>query len=145
MLARIKDQDTKGPAAGMLRQLKLRMMRSTHEVFRAKGTIIIKIVQQVAVSIVCVGTCKLGTNLAPIMDRFGLLSLVFIGTTSVGIAGSIRAFPKEKDIVSDELALDLHTTLPYFVSKATSEVPLTSFFSSMSATILHPLVGLQKG
>ena len=41
--------------------------------------------------------------------------------------------------VSDELAHNLHTTLPYFISKATSEVPLTFFFSSIFATILHPL------
>ena len=71
MLARIRDQDAKGPAIGMLRQFKLLMMRSMHEVFKAKGTIIIKIVQQVAVSIAHGGACKLGTNLASIMDRFG--------------------------------------------------------------------------
>ena len=41
--------------------------------------------------------------------------------------------------VSDELSHDSHATLPHFASKATLEVSLTSFFSSVLANVLHPL------
>merc|ERR1712157_8511 len=57
-------EERKGPAAGIIRQFKLLIRRSMHEVFRAKGAIIIKIVQQVTVGIIYGGIYKLGTNQA---------------------------------------------------------------------------------
>ena len=61
---------------------------------------------------------------ASIMDRFGLLSLIIIGATNMGMAGTIRSFPKEKAIVSGEMAANMYRTGPYFVAKAISEIPL---------------------
>ena len=58
------------------------------------------------------------------MDRFGLLSLIIIGATNMGMAGTIRSFPKEKAIVSGEMAANMYRTGPYFVAKAISEIPL---------------------
>ena len=37
------------------------------------------------------------------MDRFGLLSLIIIGGTNMAMAGTVRSFPKEKAIVSNEM------------------------------------------
>jgi len=39
----------------------------------------------------------------------------------------------------------MYGTLPYFISKAISEVPLIAVFSTIFGSILYPMVGLQKG
>jgi hypothetical protein len=42
----------------------------------------------------------------------------------MAMAGTIRSFPKEKAIVSGELAANMYRTGPYFIAKALSEIPL---------------------
>ena len=79
------------------------------------------------------------------MDRFGLLSLIAIGAMNMAIAPTVRAFPKEKAIVSREMASGMYRTLPYFVAKAVSEIPLVGFFNGIFSAIIYPLTGLQKG
>jgi hypothetical protein len=51
-----------GNQANIFRQFQLLLMRSLHEAFRAKGAIIIKIVQQVSLGIVYGGIYQLGNN-----------------------------------------------------------------------------------
>jgi ABC-type multidrug transport system ATPase subunit len=133
-----------GPKAGILRQFKLLLKRSFREVFRGKGAIIIKIVQQVTLGIVYGGIYKLGTNQASIQDRIGLLSLIAIGATNMGIASTIRSFPKEKGIVMGEIGSKLYKTLPYFLSKAIAEIPLIGALSALFSGIVYNLTGLQK-
>jgi len=130
--------------ASLLRQFKLLLTRAFAEVVRSKGTIIIKIVQQVSIAAIYGGIYKLGNNQGSIMDRIGLLSLIVIGATNMATAGTIRAFPKEKAIVSGELANKLYSTLPYFMAKAISEIPLIGFFQGIFGVIIYPLTGLQK-
>lgn len=89
--------------------------------------------------------CTRYLHQASIQDRFGLLSLVAIGTANMAVATTIRSFPKEKAIVSNEMASHLYRTLPYFVAKALSEVPLICVFSALFGSIIYPLTGLQKG
>ena len=79
------------------------------------------------------------------MDRFGLLSLIIIGATNMAMAGTIRSFPKEKSIVSTELASSLYRTFPYFISKAISELPLIGVFNAIFGSLIYPLAKLQKG
>lgn len=38
----------------------------------------------------------------------------------------------------------MYRTLPYFLDKALSEIPLTLLFNSVFGTILYPLTGLRK-
>merc|ERR1712087_141226 len=73
------------------------------------------------------------------------LSLVVIGATSMAMAGTIRSFPKEKVIVSGEMASGMYRTFPYFISKAISEIPLIGLLNTIFGAIIYPLVGLQKG
>jgi hypothetical protein len=63
----------------------------------------------------------------------------------MAVAGTIRSFPREKAIVSNELSSNLYGTLPYFVAKAISEIPLIGVFSTIFASIVYSLTGLQKG
>lgn len=79
------------------------------------------------------------------MDRFGLLSLIIIGATNMAMAGTIRSFPKEKSIVSVELASSLYRTFPYFISKAISELPLIGVFNAIFSSLIYPLAKLQRG
>jgi ABC-type multidrug transport system permease subunit len=79
------------------------------------------------------------------MDRFGLLSLIIIGATNMAMAGTIRSFPKEKSIVSVEVASSLYRTFPYFISKAISELPLIAIFNGIFSALIYPLAKLQKG
>jgi len=133
------------PKAGILRQFKLLLKRALKETFRGKAAIIIKIVQQVSIGVIYGGIYDLKNNQASIQDRFGLLSLIAIGATNMAVAGTIRAFPKEKAIVENEMAFNLYRTLPYFVAKALSEIPLIGIFSGMFGTIVYKMCGLRSG
>jgi ABC-type multidrug transport system ATPase subunit len=132
------------PAASIFLQFKLLLKRSLQETLRGKGVILIKLVQQVTIGLLYGGIYSVGNDQASIIDRIGLLSLVTIGTANMSVAGTIRAFPKEKAIVMGEITSRLYRVFPYFISKAISEIPLIGFFSGVFASILYPLVGLQN-
>lgn len=132
------------PRSNIFRQFKLLLSRSVNEAFRGKTTILIKIVQQVTVGLVYGGIYKLGNNQASIQDRVGLLSLIAIGTMNMGTASTIRAFPKEKAIVTSEIANKLYRTLPYFLAKAIAEIPLIGALTTIFGTIVYALTGLQR-
>ena len=141
----IKSGSGKGPKANVLRQFRLLFKRSIREVFRGKTTIILKLVQQFTTAIIYGGIYSLGTNQASIQDRFGLLSLIAIGSANIAIGQTIRAFPREKEIVSGELASHLYRTFPYFVGKAISELPMVGILNSVFGIIVYQLTGLSRG
>lgn len=62
----------------------------------------------------------------------------------MAMASTIRAFPKEKAIVSSELSAKLYGTLPYFIGKAISEIPLTAFFNSLFGVLVSAFTGLNN-
>jgi ABC-type multidrug transport system permease subunit len=62
----------------------------------------------------------------------------------MAIAASLRAFPKEKAIVANEIAAKMYRTLPYFIGKAISELPLVAFYNSLMMVILYKLTGLNS-
>ena len=133
-----------GPKAGIIRQFVLLLKRSFREVLRGKTAIMVKTIQQITLGLIYGGIYKLGNDQASIQDRFGLLSLVAIGSSNMAIASTIRSFPKEKAIVAKEMASKMYRTLPYFVGKALSEIPLVGFFNSIFGTILYRLTGMSQ-
>ena len=82
---------------------------------------------------------------ASIMDRFGLLSLIIIGATNLGVTSTARSFPKEKVIISGEMAASMYRIGPYFIAKALSEILLIGVYTAVFGSIVYPLVRLQKG
>ena len=132
------------PKANLLRQFKLLLGRSLSETFRGKGAIIIKVVQQVTLGVIYGGIYKLKNNQASIGDRIGLLSLIVIGASNMAMAGTIRAFPKEKTIITGEIGSKLYMTLPYFLAKAIAEIPLIASLSALFGGIVYSLTGLQR-
>lgn len=62
----------------------------------------------------------------------------------MAVASTIRAFPKEKVIVSSELASNMYGTLPYFIGKAISEIPQTAFFNSLFGVLVSVFTGLNN-
>jgi len=62
----------------------------------------------------------------------------------MAVAQAIRTFPKEKAIVSTELADKMYRTFPYFVGKALSELPLVWFFTTIFGGLIYPLAGLDR-
>lgn len=158
-----------GPRANILIQFKLLFQRSLKEIFRGKITLMVKTFQQITLALIYGGIYSLGNDQASIQDRYGLLSLIAIGAanvstgkesvlaasttlhpslthleTKMAVAQAIRSFPKEKAIVSNELASKMYRTLPYFVGKALSEIPLVFFYSSLFGSILYRLTGLSR-
>lgn len=133
------------PGTNVWRQFRLLATRSARELMRGKAAILIKIVQQVSLGVIYGGIYTLGDDQASIMDRFGLLSLIVIGATNMAMAGTVRSFPKEKAIVSMEMASGMYRTGPYLISKAISEIPFISMFNAIFGSIVYPLVRLQKG
>ena len=132
------------PKSGLLRQFRLLFRRSLREVTRGKAAIFVKLFQQITVALIYGGIYALGNNQASIQDRFGLISLVAIGSANMAVAGAVRAFPKEKAIVSNELASRMYSTLPYFVGKALSDLPLVGLFNTVLGTLLYKFTGLSK-
>jgi len=141
---RYRNSSLKKPSANIFRQFRLLLSRSFKEIIRGKASIIIKIVQQVSLAVIYGGIYKLGDNQASVMDRYGLLSLIAIGGMNMAVATTIRTFPKEKAIISSEMASGMYRSLPYFVAKALSEFPLAGIFSALFGIIIYPLTGLQK-
>jgi len=135
----------KGPAANIFKQFRLLLSRAFNETLRGKTSIVIKVVQQVTLGAIYGGIYKVGNDQASINDRFGLLSLIAIGGMNMAVAGTIRSFTKEKSIVKSELAGGMYRTLPYFLAKAISEIPLAGVFNAIFGLIIYPSAGLQKG
>ena len=133
------------PGTNIFRQFMLLMGRSVQEILRGKVAIFIKVMQQVSLGVIYGGIYTLGNDQASIMDRYGLLSLIVIGATNMAMAGTIRSFPKEKAIVSGELAANMYRTFPYFISKAISEIPLIGICNAIFSALIYPLVKLQSG
>ena len=125
-------------------QFKLLLKRSLKENFRSKSTLIIKLVQQVSLGLIYGTIYQLGMNQASVQDRFGLLSLIAIGASNMAMASTVRAFPKEKAIISNELGAGMYRTLPYFIAKAISEIPLTAFFNSLFGVLVSVMTGLHS-
>ena len=143
-LERFHSGQSGGPRANIFRQFGLLFKRSFRETTRGKVVLFVKLVQQVTTAVIYGGIYNLGTNQASIQDRFGLLSLIAIGSANMAVASSIRAFPREKSIVSTELASKMYRTLPYFVGKALSELPLIALMSSAFGGIVYHLTGLSR-
>lgn len=60
----------------------------------------------------------------------------------MGMAGTIRAFPKEKALIKDEQSSQLFNTVPYFLAKALSEIPVSAGLSCLFGGLVYPLCGL---
>lgn len=130
------------PQAGVVKQFGALFGRSLREVFRAKKTLILKMVQQVTIGVIYGGIYSLGNDQASIQDRFGLLSLIAIGSANSAMAATIRSFPKEKAIVSNEIASKMYRTLPYFIGKAISDLPLVAVFNGVFGALVYHMTGL---
>lgn len=141
---RYSARSVSGPRANLFVQFRLLLKRSLREVLRGKATIILGLVRQISTALIFGGIYTLGTNQASIQDRFGLLSLIAIGAMNMAIAQTIRSFPREKAIVSNELASNMYRTLPYFVGKAISELPMVGIFNGIFGVIVYKLTGLSS-
>lgn len=136
--------DSNQTRASIFVQFKLLLRRAIRENFRSKATLIIKLVQQITLGVIYGTIYSLGDDQSSIMDRFGLISLIAIGGSNMAMASTVRSFPKEKAIVSGELADHMYGTLPYFIGKALSEIPLTAFFNSLFGVLVSSLTGLNN-
>jgi len=131
--------------ANWFRQFTLLFQRALRETLRGKTAILIKVAQQIVLGVIYGGIYKLDTNnQSSIQDRIGLLSLIAIGSMNMGMAGTIRSFPKEKSIVARETSSALYDTGPYFIAKAISETPLLGLLSSVFSVIVYSMAGLQR-
>ena len=74
------------PRVSVFTQVRLLAKRSWNEVFRARPALIIQAFTQLATAGIYGALYKLRDNEAGAMDRFGLLSLIAIGTLNLGMA-----------------------------------------------------------
>jgi len=130
--------------ATMREQYSLLFARAWREVARGKLPVFIKVVQQVSTALIFGAIYSLDDSQISIQNRFGLLSLVCTGAANIGVASTIRSFPKEKTIVFSERAKKIYPVAPYFFSKLVAEIPLSVFLSSLGGCLLYPLVGFQR-
>lgn len=134
----------KSPSAGIVKQFKLLLSRAFKETIRGKAAMIIKLVQQITLGVVYGGIYKVGKDQASVMDRFGLVSLIAIGSMNMAVASTTRAFTREKSVVSGEMSGGMYRTLPYFLAKAISEIPVTAALNGVFGAIIYPLTRLQE-
>jgi hypothetical protein len=121
------------------------LARSWRQVVRARGVLLLKAVQQVMIGLIYGGIYKLDLSQRSVQDRLGLLSLIAVGAMNLAIAGTIRAFPKEKALVFEERSKRLYGVVAYFLSKLIADVPLSAALSALFGCLIYPLVGLQRG
>jgi len=138
----VYDEQAFGHRASLPVQFDLLLRRSVRETMRSKATLAMTFSRQIFTAIIYGSIYDLGLNQASVQDRIGLMSLIAIGTTSVSMAKTVRAFPKEKAIVSSEMACGMYLTFPYFLAKAISEIPVTALLSSAFAVLTYYLTGL---
>ena len=132
------------PAASFITQTRLLIKRNFKEIIRGRGALIIQCITQIMTAGIYGVLYKLKDNTSSVFDRYGLLSLVAIGTLNLGMASSIRSFPKEKELIKDEQDQNLFSTIPYFIAKALSEIPFTAGLSCLFGGIVYPLCGLSN-
>jgi len=144
MAVALQPEDKQQVGANFFTQVKLLLQRAVRENLRSKAKLIIQTVQQVTLGLIYGGIYSIGLNQASIQDRFGLLSLIAIGSANMALASTVRSFPKEKAIVSAELASKMYDTMPYFIGKAASEIPLIVFFNSLFGVLVSGFTGLNK-
>lgn len=141
---RFRSLARRGPKAGIATQFKLLFQRSFRGISRGKAALTVKLVQQVVLGLIYGGIYNIGFGQSSIQDRFGLLSLIAIGSANMAVATTSRSFPKEKAIVKKEIAGNMYRTVPYFVGKAISELPLSALFSCVFGAIVYKLTGLSN-
>jgi ABC-type multidrug transport system permease subunit len=62
----------------------------------------------------------------------------------MALAAAVRSFPREKSIISNEIASKMYWTLPYFIGKVISELPLIGFMNGIFGTMVYHLTGLSR-
>jgi hypothetical protein len=102
-----------GPRASWGTQFVLLLLRAWRQVSRARAALVIKVVQQVLMALIYGAIFELDSSARSVQDRLGLLSLVVTGGANVGIASTIRTFPREKNLVMEERAKRLYHVTPY--------------------------------
>jgi len=142
---RFAPNETGRRIVGPLKQFRLLFNRAFASERRGKAAMIINIVKQVSLASIFGGIYRLGRNQQSVMDRFGLIALLGTVVTNIGLATTVRSFPKEKVIVSSEMASGMYRTLPYLLAKAIAELPLLGVYTALFSSIIYPLAGLQEG
>lgn len=99
---------SRAPKAAVGVQFRLLFQRAWREVVRAKGVFLIKVAQQVMIALIYGGIYTLDDSQRSVQDRLGLLSLIAVGASNLAVAGTIRAFPKEKSLVVEERSKNLY-------------------------------------
>jgi ABC-type lipoprotein export system ATPase subunit len=133
-----------GPRANVLLQFQLLFQRSIHEIVRSKLTLILYLVRLISMALIYGSIYQLKLNQSSIQDRYGLLSLIIIGAANMGMSKTIRSFPREKSIVSNEISAGMYHTMPYFIGKAISEIPLSTVFNSIFGIFVYLMTGLDR-
>ncbi|EGD76064.1 ATP-binding cassette [Salpingoeca rosetta] len=77
-----------------------------------------------------------------IQDRLGLLFFICINQVFSQL-GSMALFIEERLIFGRERASGFYSTLPYFLARSVTEIPLLFFFPLITSSILYFMVGLQ--
>ena len=140
----LRPREALRPKASLLEQYRLLFARSFREVRRGRLALFIKVMQQLSTALIYGGIYDLDRSQRSIQDRFGLMSLISIGTTNLAVAGTIRQFPKEKAIFREERSKRVYAVLPYFLSKVLADAPVSVLLSSLFGAVLYPLVGFQR-
>jgi ABC-2 type transporter len=149
-MAMINGQDgrlRRRPRSNFLVQFRLLLQRSLREILRGKTALMVNIVQQISIALIYGGIYNMrSNNQGSIQDRFGLLSLITIGSAQLALATTVKSFPREKAIISKEMgAAKLYGTFPYFIGKALSEWPFVALMNGLFGLLVSRFTGLSKG
>eukprot|EP00466_Bigelowiella_natans_P018974 jgi/Bigna1/90187/estExt_fgenesh1_pg.C_640082 len=136
------------PKAPFHRQFALLFKRAYREVARNKAVIAIKAAQQITTALVYGGIFSFSNSSTSIQDRFGLISLVAIGALNLNLAGTVRSFLKEKEVVDAERTKNTYSVFPFSVLSLlfipiAAEAPLNAVLSALFGVLIYPLVGFQ--
>ncbi|GLC56908.1 hypothetical protein PLESTB_001162200 [Pleodorina starrii] len=131
------------PRAGPLRQLRLLLARSWHQVVRDKATNVARAMSNLSSALVFGAIFfRMKRGQSNIQDRMGLLQVAAINTAMSSLVKTLNIFPRERTIVARERARQSYGILPYLSAKLAAELPVGALFPLLFGAIVYPACGL---
>jgi ABC-type multidrug transport system ATPase subunit/ABC-type multidrug transport system permease subunit len=129
----------------MLWQFGVLLLRTVHTLLLGWPLLLIQFLLTIIMAFLVGGYFwKMPLETQYIQRRFMALFFIIINQGVVACFTVINVFPEERVIMLRERASGTYSTLPYFLAKSLSELPLQTIFPLLYGMIVYWMIGLQN-
>eukprot|EP00271_Cylindrocystis_brebissonii_P012948 TRINITY_DN32467_c0_g1_i1.p1 TRINITY_DN32467_c0_g1~~TRINITY_DN32467_c0_g1_i1.p1 ORF type:complete len:685 (+),score=112.06 TRINITY_DN32467_c0_g1_i1:158-2212(+) len=126
-------------------QFKLLLQRAWRQTTRDRSTNLVRgAVNMTSALIFGSVFWRMGLAQTAIQDRMGLLQVAAVSTAMSSLTKTLNVFPRERLIVNQERSKGSYEIAPYFFSKLTAELPISSLFPLLFGAVVYPMTGLNR-